>query len=37
MRPKTIENPWIAKGIIKFCKKKHRLYERVLEKYTPQN
>ena len=32
MKPKTIQNPWITKGIRKSSKKKKKLYKR-----TPQN
>ena len=36
IKAKTIQNPWITKGITKFSKKKQKLYERFLKKRTPQ-
>ena len=37
IKAKTIQNPWITKGITKSSKKKQKLYERFLKKRTPQN
>ena len=34
---KTIQNPWITKGITKSSKKKQKLYARFLKQRTPQN
>ena len=37
IKAKTIQSPWITKGITKYSKKKQKLYERFLKKHTPQN
>ena len=37
IKAKTIQNPWITKGITKSSKKKQKFYERFLKKRTPQN
>ena len=37
IKTKTIQNPWITKGITKSSKKKQKLYKRFLKKRTPQN
>ena len=37
IKAKTIQNPWITKGITKSSKKKQKLYETFLKKRTPQN
>ena len=37
IKAKTIQNPWITKGITKSSKKKQKLYERFLKKCTPEN
>ena len=37
IKAKTIQNPWIPKGIAKTSKKKQKLYERFLKKRTQQN
>ena len=34
---KTIQNPWITKGITKTSKKKQKLYEWFFKKRSPQN
>ena len=36
-KAKTIQNPWITKGIRKSSKKNQKLYEQFLKKRTPQN
>ena len=37
IKAKTIQNPWITKGITKSSKKKQKLYERFLKKRTTEN
>ena len=37
IKAKTIQNPWITKGITKFSKKKQKLYKRFLKKRTPED
>ena len=37
IKAKTIQNPWITKGITKSSKSPQKLYERFLKKRTPQN
>ena len=37
IKAKTIQNPWITKGITKSSRKKQKLYERFLKKHTQQN
>ena len=37
IKTKTLQSPWITKGITKYSKKKQKLYERFLKKHTPQN
>ena len=36
-KAKTIQNPWLTKGIAKSFKKEQKLYEWFLKRCTPQN
>jgi hypothetical protein len=37
MKRKTIQNPWMTKGLLKSSKRKQRLYEKFLKKRTFKN
>ena len=34
VKSKTLKNPWITKGILKFSKTKQRLYDKLLKSKT---
>ena len=37
VKRKTLQNPWMTKGLLKSSKRKQKLYEKFVKKRSPRN